>query len=140
MRYVTFIIPLCAFLVGCETGKPVQSAPKAQPRMDMMSIARGLSNGSVDVFDPSAPTLTMPAPPNQPLQTLDGRAQPSMTIQTNDPSVTIYALEEALPQSAAAPLPMDIEPLPPLSGPDLQPPQSASEDYPSPFPLPRRAK
>ncbi len=139
MRYILFGFAALTLLAGCETAQPVQQKPNPPVRMDMMSIARNLSEGSVDVFDPSSPTLTMPAPPNQPLRTLDGQAQKSNSVRSNDPSVTIYSLDDSFSEQINEPMAMDVEPLPPLSGPDLQPPQDASP-YPSPFPLPRHAK
>lgn len=117
------ILVLPVFLLGaCETSTHTKHAKQnaAPVKQDFLTIGRGLSNGTVDLYQPGTDFL-----PTEQFPTTGRAVSPipgNSNIVVNDPSVTIYSLdtmEVSEPQPA---------PLPPL-----QPPTNIRGEYPSPF-------
>lgn len=118
-------------LCGCETQNQAvkqQPASTAKP-MDMLSISRGLSHGAVDVYDPSQPLLTMPAPPSASNVYSSPMTSRSQSVPVGDPSVIIYDIDG---DTSGMPAPPPGQPET-IALPDLQPPSDARGDFASPF-------
>ena len=103
----------------------------------MIDISRGLSNGSVDVYESEGPLLTRPVPPSGKHFT-NASIPVSKDILTNDSSVVIYDSSTGQPIQTRVENQLlsddDLEPpIPPINLPDLQPPVETLGELPSPF-------
>ena len=131
MRVPSFLLIslMPVLLAGCQSNTvkvaklPAdQSAPAQQQTVsltspdgqDILSLGRGMSNGSVDIYEPGAARLDVPA-----VEAFSPRPSPvpeSNNVIVRDPSVTIYSLEAnpVATQSAMAltPMPFDAAPAP----------------------------
>ncbi len=128
-------------LSACEAGKAVDGKPgstKAQTqKLSMIDISRGLSDGSVDVYESEGPLLTKPVPPSG--KHFSNSSVPvSKDILTNDPSVVVYDVNTGQPIQTRVENQFLSEselepPIPPIGLPDLQPPVETLGELPSPF-------
>lgn len=109
-------------LTACETHKKAEpQTGRAPVKRDFATLGRDLSQGSVDLYDPSSSILTMPSESLARSTTPVSPIAKSQSVLVNDPSVTIYSLD-TMEVSEPAPAPL----------PPLQPP-SVQKSYPSPF-------
>ena len=137
-----FLILLSAVLClsACETGKRVDGSKSADPRankLSMIDISRGLSGGSVDVYESEGPLLTRPVPPSGQHFT-KANVPVSTDILTNDPSVVIFDTSTGQPiqtrvENQMLSADQNEPPIPPIGLPDLQPPVETLGELPSPF-------
>ena len=142
-RALLLLLSSVLCLSACVTaGKAVDRKQAPQDKYDnnklsMIDISRGLSDGSVDVYESEGPLLTKPVPPSG-KHFSNANVPVSKDILTNDPSVVIYD------SSTGQPIQTRVEnnimsndelepPIPPIDLPDLQPPVEALGELPSPF-------
>lgn len=159
------ISALSILLAGCQTNNEVkvaklpddatqttnlaQPVPMTAPEGDLLSLGRGMSNNSVDIYEPGTSTLDVPT-----IAAFSPRPSPvpeNAGIIVRDPDVTVYSLD-AVPGSAGyvptalTPMPDEVVPAPRRYAgnltptdqkgkalPDLQPPIVAQGAYTSPF-------
>lgn len=136
-RILCLLLMSLTLLSGCETGKPVGADQKEKnkaPKLSMIDISRGLSDGAVDVYESEGPLLTKPVPPSG-KNFAASSVSKNQDIITTDPDVVIFDVSTGRPvQSTAQIVPIEIEPeIPPIGLPDLQPPVESLGELPSPF-------
>lgn len=135
--------------------QPAGTISMTAPEQTMLSLGRGMSGGSVDIYEPGVATLDVPT-----IETFTPRPSPvpeNNGIVVRDPSVTVYSLDAVpgaiamdyapsgaaptaltpMPEPAAEPrryasdlTPTDIKG---TAMPGLQPPIVAQGDFSSPF-------
>ena len=141
-RHTFILIATLLSLTACETGKghnakPTNNAAASQQKLSMIDISRGLSDGSVDVYESEGPLLTKPVPPSG--KHFSNASVPvSKDILTNDNSVVIYDVNTGQPIQTRVENNLLSEselepPIPPIGLPDLQPPVETLGELPSPF-------
>ena len=123
LHFLVLLLVVSALgLSACETHREAKAQPKSSAplKQDFLTTGRGLSNGSVDLYQPGTdflPTAQFPTT-GRAVSPIPGNSN----IMVNDPSVTIYSLDT---MNVSEPQPA---PLPPL-----QPPTNIKGNYPSPF-------
>jgi hypothetical protein len=140
-RVLLLLLSSVLCLSACvTTGKAVdrkQTTTQSNNKLSMIDISRGLSDGSVDVYESEGPLLTKPVPPSG--KHFSNASIPvSKDILTNDPSVVIYDSSTGQPIQTRTENNLlsqdELEPpIPPIDLTDLQPPVEALGELPSPF-------
>ena len=111
--------------------QPVGTISMTAPEQTMLSLGRGMSGGSVDIYEPGVATLDVPT-----IETFTPRPSPvpeNNGIVVRDPSVTVYSLDAVPGMVDMAYAPSGAAPtaLTPMPEPAAEPRRYASELTPT---------
>ena len=142
IHVLSLLLITASLLSACahsgSNSKTITAKKEPKNKLSMIDISRGLSGGSVDVFETEGALLTKPVPPSGKAFGVSSVPR-SQEIITTDRNVVIYDLNTNQPiktklEETRTMSESELEPpIPPIGLPDLQPPVESLGELESPF-------